>query len=222
MEGLIEKLMESPQLELYVQKLERALADERQRRHAFYDWVDENSKAEFINGETVVHSPVRLAHNNASFLLSKLLSTYADVHGLGHVGHEKLMVSLTRNDYEPDVCFWGKEKADKFTPGQLRFPAPDFVAEVLSESTEAIDRGVKFEDYAAHGALEYWIVDPERETIEQFIAKDGRFELALKVNSGILKSVAVPGFEIAARAVFDKAENLAALGSIMKAGDTIP
>ncbi len=43
---------------------------------------------------------------------------------------------------------------------QSKFPAPDLIVEVLSESTEANDRGIKFEDYAAHGVVEYWIVDP--------------------------------------------------------------
>jgi Uma2 family endonuclease len=37
------------------------------------------------------------------------------------------MVSLTRNDYEPDVCFFGNDKAKNFTPKQAQFPAPDFI-----------------------------------------------------------------------------------------------
>jgi hypothetical protein len=34
--------------------------------------------------------------------------------------------SLTRNDYEPDIRFWNKEKSANFRHGQMRFPAPEY------------------------------------------------------------------------------------------------
>ena len=42
----------------------------------------------------------------------------------------------------------------------MKYPAPDFIAEILSPSTDERDRGIKFEDYAAHGVGEYWLLDP--------------------------------------------------------------
>ena len=89
-----------------------------------------------------MQSPVTLRHNTVSILLHNLLSNFVRSKALGFVGHEKLLICLSRNDYEPDVCFWRKELSDLFKPKQLRFPPPDFVAEVLSDSTEAVDRGV--------------------------------------------------------------------------------
>jgi Uma2 family endonuclease len=117
--------------------------------------------------EQLVQSPVKNQHSTVSENLFVLLKTFAFRHDLGRVGHEKLMVSLSRNDYEPDVSFWRSDVASSFTPGQMRFPAPDFVAEVLSPSTEAVDHKVKFDDYAAHGVREYWLVDPDAETVEE-------------------------------------------------------
>ena len=38
--------------------------------------------------------------------------------------------------------------------------------EVLSPSTAATDRGKKMQMFARYGVREYWIVDPETETIE--------------------------------------------------------
>ena len=32
-------------------------------------------------------------------------------HDLGSVFHEKILIVLNRNDYEPDICFFGPEKA---------------------------------------------------------------------------------------------------------------
>ena len=144
-----------------------------------------------------------------------LLNVFVQKHGLGIVFHEKILIVLTRNDYEPDICFFGPEKANAFTPSQSKFPAPDLIVEVLSESTEANDRGIKFEDYAAHGVAEYWIVDPVAETIEQYLLQEGVYRLAVKVKTGTIASAVVAGFEIPVRAVFDGTEQLAALQAIL-------
>ncbi|MCI0394348.1 MAG: Uma2 family endonuclease [Chloroflexi bacterium] len=184
-------------------------------REQFYRTVKENDKAQFVNGKIVYHPPAQLRENLASRRLVMLLCSYVSQHDLGFVGYEKLSISLTQNDYEPDLCFFEKARAQKFSAQQTRFPAPDFVVEVLSDSTAEIDRGVKFEDYAAHGVAEYWLVDPELEIIEQYELDEDHFELLLKVNSGILASMAVEGFAIPVRAVFDEAENRRALQAIV-------
>ena len=211
MEAILDKLMQSPKLGLYLQQIQARLRDERAARQQFYEEMTEGAKAEFINGQIVLHSPVRLQHELVSGLLYRLLSAYADARQLGHVGHEKLLVCLTRNDYEPDLCFFASEKAAALTADQLRFPAPDMVVEVISESTEGTDRGIKFEDYAAHGVREYWIVDPDAQVIEQYLLRGDAYELARKVSDGTIASPVVTGFEIQVRAVFDKRENQSAL-----------
>ena len=118
------------------------------------------------------------------------------------------MISLTRNDYEPDLCFFRKETAQAFTPDQMLFPAPDFIAEILSPSTAARDRGIKFEDYAAHGVGEYWLLDPETEVVEQYVLEGGRYALRLKSGSGEIESTMIDGFLIPVRALFDDVAHL--------------
>jgi Uma2 family endonuclease len=162
-----------------------------------------------------MQSPVKVRHEKASSSLLTLLRAYVAVHDLGYVAHEKLLISLTRNDYEPDVCYFSREKAAQFTRNQMKFPAPDFIAEVLSESTDRNDRGVKFEDYAAHRIGEYWIVDAENELVEQYLLDGEAYRLHLKMNSGSLGSNVIPGFEVPIRAIFDESENLAALRKIL-------
>lgn len=211
----VEQTLEMPDAVLFARKLKSALEAEQKKREHFYEIVDENKKMEFINGEIIFHSPVKLQHNSATGLIYNLLKTYVIKNDLGFVGIEKIMISLTRNDYEPDVCFFGKEKAKKFTKKQMRFPAPDLAIEVLSDSTEKADREIKFQDYAAHGVEEYWIVDAEKETIEQYFLQNEQYELLLKSNSGEIKSVVLPDFKIPIRAVFKEAENLSALTKIV-------
>ncbi len=212
---MVRELLRSPRAALVRGEIDAALDRERLLRERFYAELREDQKAEFINGEVVLHSPVKLEHNAATKNLLQLLNVYVESRGLGYVGYEKVMVSLTRNDYEPDIAFWKADTARAFNPKQMRFPAPDLVVEVLSPSTEATDRATKFDDYAAHGVYEYWIVDPGAQTVEQYTARGGCYELLIKARSGALTSVAVPGFEIPIRAIFDRQENLAALRAII-------
>ncbi|MGI8555880.1 MAG: Uma2 family endonuclease [Pyrinomonadaceae bacterium] len=211
----VEQTMEMPDVVLFAQRLESALKAEQKKRQHFYKIVEENKKMEFINGEIIFHSPVKLRHNQATGLLYKLLDTFVAKNRFGFVGIEKIMISLTRNDYEPDICFFDKDKAESFKPQQTQFPAPDFVVEVLSESTEKNDRETKFRDYAAHGVSEYWIVDADKKLIEQYLLENERYELLLKAKDGEIESVAVKNFKIPIRAVFDEAENLAALTKVL-------
>jgi Uma2 family endonuclease len=99
----------------------------------------------------------------------------------------------------------------------MKFPIPDFIVEVLSESTEARDRGVKFEDYAAHGVGEYWIVDADRETVEQYLLGESGYELRVKSATGTLTSEVIEGLVVPVRALFDEAENLAIIRGWMGA-----
>jgi Uma2 family endonuclease len=211
----LEQLLHSSRLPEAMRRLQAVARVEAKKRRYFYEVITEQQKAEFINGEIIAHSPVKQYHSEASENLFTLLKMYVRKHGLGVVRHEKILIILTRNDYEPDVCFFLADKAQAFTPTQSKFPAPDLIVEVLSESTEAIDRGIKFEDYAAHGVSEYWIVDPDQETIEQYLLQEGAYQLAVKVKTGTIASAVVAGFEIPVRAVFDGAEQLAALQAIL-------
>ena len=99
--------------------------------------------------------PIPDEHESISFNLASLLHFHTVVNNSGRIRHEKLMIALTRNNYEPDICFFSTAKAKKFKEGQKLLPTPDFIVQVISRSTEKIDRGVKFEDYALHSIKEY-------------------------------------------------------------------
>lgn len=204
----INQIMEMPNAALLAERLLSALEEEKAKRGHFYEIIEENKKMEFINGEIYFQSPVKLRHNIALKLLLKLLDTVVSRNGLGYVGFETILVSLTRNDYEPDICFFVKDKSKEFTPTQMQFPAPDFVVEVLSPSTERHDREIKFQDYAAHGISEYWIVDAEHESIEQYMLQNEEYDLLLKAKDGAIQSVVLPEFKIQIHSVFNEQANL--------------
>jgi Uma2 family endonuclease len=55
--------------------------------------------------------------------------------------------------------------------------APDWVCEVLSPSTEALDRGKKLRVYAREGVAHAWLVDPLRQALEVLALESGEWSL---------------------------------------------
>jgi Uma2 family endonuclease len=212
---LIEPLRHSPQLPQAVAILQSELETERRRRFQFYQQMTPNEKIEFIDGEVLLHSPARNKHLDATGYLYKLLHTYVVIHRLGQVKSEKCLCVFPRNDYEPDVVFFGSAKSASFTDDTLKFPVPDLAVEVLSESTEVRDRGVKFEDFASNGVTEYWLVDTEAEFIEQYLLDQNQFFLAMKSGTGTLSCRAIQGLVIPVQAIFDEQENLQAIRKML-------
>lgn len=209
----LEPILHSPRLPDIAAMFNERLRDEAVRRERFYEEMSDAQKVEFIDGEVVMHSPARNRHLFAKLKLAKLMDTFVDKHGLGIVRDEKCLCVFPRNDYEPDIVFFGPDKARGFHSNTMKFPVPDFVVEVLSETTERYDRGVKFEDYEAHGVQEYWIIDPTegRETVEQYVLENGTFQLRLKSGSGDITSHVINRFQIPIRAIFDTQDNLRTL-----------
>ena len=209
--ALLEKALERPDVYLFVEKLQAQLASEQAQRQHFYETIEENRKMEFINGEIYFQSPVKKQHNTATGNLFKLIDTYATIHDLGFVGIEKILITLTRNDYEPDICFFREAIASSFQPDQMQFPVPDFIVEVLSPSTEKHDRETKFVDYAAHGVPEYWIVDPERRVVEQYVLAGEFYELIFKASEGNIRCRVLEGLVFPIEAIFDRKQNAAVM-----------
>ncbi|MEO0445118.1 MAG: Uma2 family endonuclease [Verrucomicrobiota bacterium] len=185
---------------------------EQVRRRQFYEEMMPEQKIEFIDGEVILHSPAKSRHLDVTKFLLKLIDTHVELHPLGTVNVEKCLIVFSRNDYEPDLVFFGKEKEALIDEETMKFPVPDFVVEVHSPSTEKRDRGVKYEDYESQGVQEYWIVDAEAAVVEQYVlGSKGRFELKLKAGSGVLSSPVLPGFSVAVEALFERDKNLVAL-----------
>ncbi len=205
---LVEPILRSPQLQQAFDHLKACVEEEEQKRNRFIEEIREDQKAEFINGEVIIHSPKNMLHNILVKRLLFVMDHFVQSRDLGFVGFEKLLTSFTRNDYEPDICFFNQEKSKDFTNDQMRFPVPDFIIEVFSPSTGKNDRGVKFDDYALHGVKEYWIIDPEAKMVEQYLLKEDRYELKVKTDSGVIHCESIEGFTIPVNAIFDQQEHL--------------
>lgn len=103
---LLNKMMDLPTLPLLVERFKVALDNEKIKRKQFYADIDDDLKAEFINGEIFIHSPVKKEHTDTTGSIYRLFHTYVLINELGYVSFEKVLSAFTRNDYEPDVVFF--------------------------------------------------------------------------------------------------------------------
>jgi Uma2 family endonuclease len=212
---LLDALLKSPALPDIIQEVNEVISRERRLREKFYKDITPEHKWEFILGEVIMHSPALNRHLLATQRLFQLMNIFTVAGKLGQVRTEKAMTVFPRNDFEPDIVFFGPVKSTLIDADTLRFPIPDLIVEVLSPSTEARDRGVKFQDYEFHGVREYWIVDAVEETVELYRLSDGAYLPAERQKEGTLASDVLPGFQIPVRAIFDETENLATLRRLM-------
>ena len=66
----------------------------------------------------------------------------------------------------PDIAGWRRERLTPFPETAYITTPPDWLAEVLSPSTQAVDRTDKLAVYAEFGVKHCWYVDPIARTLE--------------------------------------------------------
>ncbi len=126
----------------------------------FDELVDEDTKAELIDGVMIVHSPASLQHEDVISFLGGLMGFYADAKGIGKViasGNGVVQIAPGRK-FAPDIFFIRQEYV--VSPLPKEFPGvPDLVVEVLSASNRAEDLHIKRPAYREAGVKEIWFVD---------------------------------------------------------------
>ncbi len=65
------------------------------------------------------------------------------------------------------------------------------------------------------GFIEYWIIDPKAQFVEQYILQKGKYSLVTKSKTGVIKSAVILGFKIPIKSIFDKKSNLTSLQEIL-------
>jgi Uma2 family endonuclease len=85
------------------------------------------------------------------------------------------MVLTQRNVPQPDVLFIAEDRLS-IIKDRVRGPA-DLVVEVISEGSRHKDRIEKRDLYEQHGIKEYWIIDPDAQTVEVFSLEHGQYRL---------------------------------------------
>lgn len=175
---------------------ERRAPKEKMSFDEFLDWCDEDTHAEWVDGEIIMTSPASMPHQQLGGLLNTLLGIYVEEHDLGIVLLAPFMMKLeTRpSGREPDLLFVSKERLHLLKNTYLD-GAADLVIEIISPESLSRDRGDKFIEYEAAGIGEYWLLDPERRRAEFYQLGDNKlYQVVLPTNDGVYHSRAVKGF----------------------------
>lgn len=114
-------------------------------------------------------------HQKISRNIEFALWNYVEKKNLGEVIYAPMDVILTETDVvQPDILFVAKERLEIIQERGI-LGAPDLVIEILSPSTEKIDRELKKNLYERHGVYELLIVDPREKNIHQFVLEQGKY-----------------------------------------------
>lgn len=160
----------------------------------FLEWADEDTRAEWVDGDVVMNSPVSLRHEQITNFLIDLLSQYARLHALGTVVGGPFQMKLARTGREPDVLFVARDHEGRLKETFLDGPA-DLVVEVISRESVTRVRQDKFDEYRAARIPEYWLIDPNMEQAEFYqLDGEGHYQLVSPDAQGIYHSRALPGF----------------------------
>jgi len=160
----------------------------------FLAWADEDTLAEWVNGEVVKYTPASLAHQRILTFLAQVMGAYVESKELGLVIPAPFQMKLSKSGREPDLMFVAVEHLDRLRETHLEGPA-DLVVEILSPESMARDRGEKFYEYAEAGIPEYWLIDPEGEQAEFYVlGRPGRYRLEMAGSEGIYRSSVIPSF----------------------------
>lgn len=150
----------------------------------FLTW-DESDRYEIIDGKLYAMATPTREHQGismefsiqiGSYLKGKPCKVYAAPFGVRLFEKDDDSPDSVGTVIQPDISVTCDEnKLDK----KGCKGAPDFVIEILSPSNERHDLFVKYNLYMRAGVREYWIVDPQRKTVQVFLLdENGVYRLA--------------------------------------------
>jgi Uma2 family endonuclease len=162
-------------------------------------WADEDTHAEWVNGEVIIHMPAKDPHQTMIGFLFEVIGFYIRIFNLGRLWTAPFELKLQPggSSREPDLIFLAKNHLDRLTPDRI-MGAPDLIIEVVSDDSMHRDRVDKFDEYEAGGVPEYWIIDnrPWARQRAQFyqLAADGQYRLVPIETDGVYHSAVLAGF----------------------------
>ncbi len=156
--------------------------------------ADDNLLYELIEGEIVKKAAPSPRHQRVLLNLTFAIRSHLQLHPVGQVFFAPLDVFLDEhNAPQPDLLFVSAARSGIVTDDGIR-GAPDLVVEVISPSSIVRDRVDKMKLYARFQVPEYWLVDPNNQSVEVYRYAEGAYELgAFAAQAGTVTSGMLPG-----------------------------
>jgi Uma2 family endonuclease len=173
----------------------------------FVLFPDDGKRHELIDGEHyVTPSPAR-KHQTISWNLTLLIGNYLRANPIGRAFAAPLDVVFSDFDVvEPDLLFISKARQDDILTAKHVRGAPDLVVEIGSPATRKRDETIKRRLYEKFGVSEYWVVDPELDSIHVYRRVDAVYtrvqELTLE-QQDVLRTPLMPGLDLPLAVIFE-------------------
>lgn len=154
---------------------------------------DDGFRYELVDGVVCRSPSPSFEHQSVSTEVAAQIAAYLAGNPIGRVIVEvdvKLREDLV---YRPDVVFLRTEKVSR-AKGRIR-DVPDLVVEVISPGSRRYDSETKRKDYQSAGVAKYWLIDPQRRTLQFFVLESGALREAEPRGAQYAATV-LPGFEL--------------------------
>lgn len=184
-----------------------AIPDPVRRKLTYEDYLlfpEDGLRHEILEGEHfVTNAPSRWHQKAVSNLLYFLMDHLRREPSLGEAYTAPFEVLFSQyNVALPDLIFVSQERAGILTDKNIQ-GAPDLIVEVLSPTTRQADETVKLPVYERFGVREYWLVDPQLQTVRVFRQAGRGFALPEHLSAGdVLTTPLLPGLQIPVGQIF--------------------
>jgi Uncharacterized protein conserved in cyanobacteria len=147
----------------------------------FLLFPDDGKRHELIDGEHYVTPSPSRKHQAISWNLTIIIGSYLESHPVGRAFAAPFDVVFSNFDVvEPDLLFISNARLEALTSKNVQ-GAPNLVVEIGSPSTRRRDEIIKRKLYERFGVEEYWVIDPEIETIAVYRHVDETYQRVLEL-----------------------------------------
>ena len=159
---------------------------------------------EIIDGEHYVTPSPITKHQKVSINLVVVLHNWVSAKSLGTILSAPIDVVFSNTDiFVPDIIFISTARASVIHHKNIQ-GAPDLIIEILSPSTSTRDLGIKKASYEKFGVSEYWVVDPEKQTVDIFTVIGAKFSVPKHLTvHDLLSSTIFQGLQISVKTIFE-------------------
>ena len=168
---------------------------------------DDGNRYELFEGELIVSRAPGLSHQRVLTNIIGIFLAYLDNNTIGEILPTPGVVFDEYNGVIPDAVFISNQQISTIGSGERINEAPEIVIEIVSPGKENAqrDRVMKRQVYGRHGVKEYWIVDPETQSLEIYRFEKRTLKLAATLtDEDEVTSPALPGFSCKAGKFFGK------------------
>jgi Uma2 family endonuclease len=158
--------------------------------------LEKQEPGELVDGELVEEEMPTWAHEVVVGWLIELLRQWVVPLGGAVAGSEWKLAVSERRGRKPDVVVYLPGAPRPRRRDRVGHTPPSIVVEVVTDTPRDAkrDRVDKPDEYAQFNVPYYWVLDPERRTVEIFErGDDGRYVRALAASDGIASRI--PGCE---------------------------